>query len=329
MFKFKQNYQERHSNSRLVIVRVVILLLLISIVTFGLALDFPYGHWRKIADKQASYECDVEGIKFICKSGDVFDDHIYYGGGWELPVMHALRDCMLSVAPLNQGVFLDIGACIGTHSLYLSKYSAQVHAVEPFPPALKRLQASIVLNRINNIRVFPVGFSNRESIQPLYGQFGSFDPSFSKDNKRVGNFRLVAGDKYLAEQGIDRVDVIKVDTDGYERLALIGLNNILSKNRPIVVFELNNVDGGFRSKEEILKTFPDAYDFYYLDVNSFKRFRDFYVLKFGSYAYIFGPWVRGKYTLKPFDFCFNEATNILAIPREKSQQFFSQKLKNV
>lgn len=305
------------------IVRILIAALSLTLVTLAFLEDIHCGHWRQNLPKGTKYESEVEGIKYTGKTGNHIDDFIYYYGGWELEELHALRDCMRSIAP-SKGIFLDIGANIGTHSLYMSKYSSLVLAIEPYQPVLNRLHELIKLNKFTNIRTFDVGYSDTAKVLAFYEPTtmntgtGSFDPVFSKNKKVSGKLKLVVGDTHLAEQGINHVDIIKVDIEGFERYALMGLKNTLRKSRPVVVFELNVVEGGFQTKEKMLETFPESYQFYNLELKKPKGSGDYHVFKLGSLIYTFGPYVRGEYTLRPFDFTFKRQENLVAIPSEKA-----------
>lgn len=312
-------------------VRVLIVLLSVTIATLAYLSDIHHGQWRREATKETEYECTIEGIRFKGKTGNHIDNYIYYLGGWELNELHALRDIMRSVAG-DKGVFLDIGANIGTHSLYMSKNSSLVLSIEPYQPVLKRMHELIILNGIGNIRTFQVGYSNKDAIQPFFSPperntgKGSFDPAFSKQNNVPGNLRLVVGDRHLAKQGINHVDIIKVDIEGFERFALMGLKDTMRKSRPVVVFELNPVQGGFQSKERLLETFPEAYHFFYLELKKPKDAGDYHVLKLGPFTYTYGAYVRGDYILRPFDFTFDfnskQDVNLVAIPYEKMGNIF-------
>jgi hypothetical protein len=46
-------------------------------------------------------------------------------------------------------------------------------------------------------------------------------------------------DQLLAENGIDRVDAIKIDVEGAEELVLRGAIRCLTTQRPVVIFEFN------------------------------------------------------------------------------------------
>jgi len=70
----------------------------------------------------------------------------------------------------------------------------------------------------------PVG--NSLGMDPLYGDEGEEVQTESLDN-------------LLEENGINRVDVIKVDVEGAEELVLRGAAKTLATNNPIVIFEFN------------------------------------------------------------------------------------------
>jgi hypothetical protein len=45
-------------------------------------------------------------------------------------------------------------------------------------------------------------------------------------------------DEFVQEKGVTRLDLIKIDTDGYELDVLKGASGVLKKFHPIVLFEL-------------------------------------------------------------------------------------------
>lgn len=245
---------------------MAILLSLQTVVILFLIFQNPhiqylaYGKFSKLADDGFEYTTSLEGVQLIGKTGNYIDNYIYHTGAWELFELHALRD-FIQIKADSKGIFLDIGANIGVHSLYMAQYSSKVISIEPYPPVLDRFRKSVKLNGIDNILICPVGFSNEEGYLPFYAPpeentgLGSFDPDISTRTNFSGYLPLVIGDRYLADQGINHIDLIKVDIEGYERFALLGLSNTLHSNRPIVVFELNPTDGGFQKKTKYWKPF--------------------------------------------------------------------------
>ena len=88
---------------------------------------------------------------------------------------------------------------------------------------------------------------------------GSFVEGFKAYNKPYKSLQIVVGDRLLKETGVASVALIKIDIEGYEKLALQGLIETLAVNRAIVVCEITIDPGksiGFRSKEELRAAFP-------------------------------------------------------------------------
>lgn len=307
----------------IVVCEIVAILILLNAHPFLRFL--PYGKLSLIATEPVEFEESMEGFRVAGKIGNLIDNQIYYMGSWELFELYALRDFLRDTAGPS-GVFLDIGANIGVHSLYMSRFAAKVASIEPYPPVLERFRKSLELNHISNIRIYPVGYSNEEGELPFYAPpesnlgTGSFDASFSTENRLLGYLPLVVGDRHLAAEGISRVDLIKVDIEGYERYALLGLTQTLRTNRPIVVFELNLTDGGFKTRDQLMETFPENYEFRFLELDVPPNFVPYYSIEFQSYIYMFGPGFLGRYTITPYDFSFTRQVNMVAIPVEKIER---------
>jgi FkbM family methyltransferase len=279
--------------------------------------------------KNQTFEKRIENVRYIGMSGNLIDDVIYEIGAWEPSILFFLRDT-LQRTNKDQGIFLDIGANTGQHSLYMAQYAKTVYAIEPYPPVLKRFNEMISLNGFENIKVYPVGFSNREDSLPYYKPsddnlgHGGFDPTFTKGAGKSIELPLVIGDNYLESHGINQIDLIKIDIEGYERYALLGLNNTLKKNRPIVVMELNATEGGFKTKAQLIGTFPENYNFFYIEGNYMNENKNesYWFINIGPYRYSWGPGF--KYQLEPFDFSFNKQANLAAIPNEKLELIMAE-----
>ena len=77
------------------------------------------------------------------------DIFIYEMGAWEPEILSFMRDS-LRIINKNNGVFLDIVANTGQHSLYMAQYANTVHAIEPYPVALDRMREAINSNNFKN-----------------------------------------------------------------------------------------------------------------------------------------------------------------------------------
>ena len=260
-----------------------------SAALLGAILSFGYNFWFNRVNLHRNYLCwryavtlisclkegpfdfvsEVEGIRYEGNTGNFIDSFILYHGAFERHILFFLRDTMTEVYS-NQGVFVDVGANTGQHSLYLSRYASEVHAFEPWEPVVKRFRRMVHLNRIKNIVIHPVGLGERSLKMPFYKPpgwnlgTGSFVDGFKPDNSYAGDLEIQAGDDALEKAGLNSVAVIKIDIEGYEKFALRGLHRTLWKHRPIVAFELT-VDPAatttIKTREELVSLFPESYDF--------------------------------------------------------------------
>ena len=145
-------------------------------------------------------------------------------------------------------VIIDIGANIGNHSVYFSKFTdaKTIYVIEPIPRAYKLLLANIALNYCHNINSDFIGLAlgDKECIgYPvlLYGKdnLGSstlspipYDPSAQNTLDPVS---IVTGDSLFNDI---HVDFIKMDVEKMEIVALAGLKQTIDRCRPKMFIEV-------------------------------------------------------------------------------------------
>jgi FkbM family methyltransferase len=216
------------------------------------------------------FTTDYFGFRWEGNTGNFLDFGILSNGAPERYMLLFLRDTMQRLSRDGQGVFIDVGANFGSHSLFMSRYVKVVHAFEPYEPALERLRRVIAINQVPNIIVHPVGLGDKTAKIPFFKPpdenqaMGSFVPDLFRENRPYHKLEIVVGDDALREVGVDRVHVIKIDLEGYEKPVLTGLHRTLISNRPVVHFELTTKPSSpvsFKSMDEIVTIFPHGYKF--------------------------------------------------------------------
>lgn len=215
---------------------------------------------------------DFFGIRYQGNLNNNIDFNIYFYGAFEKPLLYFLRDAHAALGR-NDSVFVDVGANIGQHSLFMSRHAGHVHSFEPFDKVRARLQSQINNNQLANIRVHPLGLSNENARLPFFAPtgsnegIGSFDASTtSKGNVSIGELELVRGDDYFPQAGIVRVDMMKMDVEGFEKFALQGLRATLIRTRPLLVCEITyGKDLSFSSMEELRAHLPPDYHLFTFD----------------------------------------------------------------
>lgn len=227
-----------------------------------------------VAYAPIEFNIDFFGLQYRGRTDNLIDAQILRFGAFEKPMLFFSRDVATAVDP--QGVYIDVGANVGQHSLFMSRYVSKVHSFEPYPPVLDKFRGLVALNHITNIEIHPVGLGDEPAKIPFYSPpdenlgVGSFVEGFAPDNSRADNFllKIVRGDDELERLGDSRVVLIKIDIEGYEKPALHGLTRTLAKHRPVVTVELSITperEVSFHDREEWEKAFPPDYQFLLFD----------------------------------------------------------------
>lgn len=201
---------------------------------------------RRLADPDATaptpFACDFFGHRYSGDLASFIDWTIFFYGVYENGVLAFLRDTAMLAGP--GAVFLDIGANVGQHSLFMARHADRVHAFEPWSEARARLDRNLADNAITNVSMHPFGLGDasgeRQFFAPASANLGtgSFVPDVNF-NTAIGQLPVMRGDEAMAQLSIDRVDLIKIDTEGFEVKVLTGLTDTIARHRPVVVCELS------------------------------------------------------------------------------------------
>lgn len=169
----------------------------------------------------------------------------YWLGTYEIDLQAAVRKL---VRP-GMTVF-DIGANIGFVSLLMEKFSGKdgrVYAFEALPENLVRLEENIELNELNKrifIQPYAVVDSGKEVeflIGPSNGM-GKVDGSAGRDDIKYQRSITVEGisiDEFIYNQGYPLPQLLKMDIEGGEVLALSGMKRLLQEENPIILLEIH------------------------------------------------------------------------------------------
>jgi FkbM family methyltransferase len=250
------------------------------------------------------FSTDFYGLKWTGWSDNYVDYQVLLRGAYEKFMLHFMRDALIATG--KDKVVLDIGANIGNHALFLSRYSSTVHAFEPYEPARSPLEKKISINNVDNVVVYPIGLSDKKESIPYYpmeaGGTGSFEKDFFQgedENKIILNVDV--GDNVVVANNISGIDLIKIDVEGFEIQVLTGLKNTMEENRPLVIFETlhDTRESSATDFDKMSEMFPAKYVFYIFSKRDKKR---------------------GRYSLvKIKDVTSLKSNDIIACPEEKAE----------
>lgn len=134
----------------------------------------------------------------------------------------------------NGGTFLDIGSNIGYYSLMAAKLGAtKIIGVEPNPIVLDRFKANIKFNKFEKlIKTFQIGIGEKLSTLELrlsqsdMGSSSIVNTKLISDNIKI---KVIPLEKLLKKEDITKVDVLKIDIEGFEDRALFPYFKNLNK----------------------------------------------------------------------------------------------------
>lgn len=122
------------------------------------------------------------------------------------------------------GVIVDVGAHHGESFQAYLEMGWKVYAFEPDPINRARLKELIPVERI---RLFDCAVGDREAESvPFFASDESTGISglsaFRDTHRNVATVRLTTLDRVLADEGVSRVDFLKIDTEGHDLFVLRG-----------------------------------------------------------------------------------------------------------
>jgi FkbM family methyltransferase len=129
---------------------------------------------------------------------------------------------------------VDIGGHVGSSTLYFHKNfpEANVYTFEPMQVSFKLLKKNTSWS--NRVHAFEFGLSNKEEETLIYhsGKWGLMMSSVVKTRDHEGEtsvIRLRPVKDVFSELGITQIDVLKIDTEGFEPLLINEMKHMLDK----------------------------------------------------------------------------------------------------
>jgi FkbM family methyltransferase len=178
------------------------------------------------------------GVKYIYLTNSI-DDLRYSCRSDFLEWEFVSRSFFTSIAT-NCEFILDIGAYTGVYSIEaaLKNRNCIVRAFEPNPIIFSNLRNNIELNELSNrVGLFQSALGSKEGLSKLYIPEYSESTSISSlisESSRYIEVPVSTIDHIFYSQ---RIDLIKIDVEGYESEVFIGGQHVLDKSKPIILAE--------------------------------------------------------------------------------------------
>jgi len=149
------------------------------------------------------------------------------------------------------GIFLDIGANIGSYTLIASEQPlATVHSLEPHPVTFQYLQNNVAINNRANVFLYNLAAGQENNRIFMTDRPGSaFNRIVDHNQAEAIPVQSVRMHDFCQQQGISP-DIVKIDVEGFELNVLSGFGPLLGRIK-LLLLELRREDSGHSAKAVI------------------------------------------------------------------------------
>jgi FkbM family methyltransferase len=184
---------------------------------------------------------DLAGFTILL---DMQIDKDYWLGTYEPELQSALHELIPASA-----VIFDVGANIGYVSLLLAKAAGEtgkVFAFEALPSNAEQLRRNVTLNGMD-AQVTVIARAVTQAPGPVRflvhasGGMGKVDGSAGREDKYQSEVTVpgISLDEFVYGQGNPLPQVVKMDIEGGEVMALPGMRRVLTEAHPLMLMELH------------------------------------------------------------------------------------------
>lgn len=196
---------------------------------------------KRFLKKHAFFPLTYKNISLLIAldpQNGYIDEKIFDKGVFEEEMLDAF------MSHLKPGMtFVDIGANIGQHTLFVSRIvgpSGNVISFEPIPRLYEQIKKSVEANAMTNVNLINAGCGAQEETKTLYlnkaniGGSSVIAPAIDEKVETVTIHIIKTEDILLP---YTKIDLIKIDVEGYEYQALLGLEKIIARDKPTLFVE--------------------------------------------------------------------------------------------
>ena len=143
---------------------------------------------------------------------------------------------------------IDVGAYVGLYTLLaaLANPDGHVYAFEPLPDAFERLRKNVALNRLTNVHCINRAVGESDATAEFFTTptqmpcSSSLSYEFMRSAGTLTSLpvRVATVDRFIAEENLDRVDLVKIDTESTEPQVLRGMTGTIRRDQPMIVCEV-------------------------------------------------------------------------------------------
>lgn len=186
-----------------------------------------------------------DNISYRLDLSDIVDWYIYYG------FLDPTRPVLFSHIKEGDSI-IDVGANMGETSFNFSRLVGEkgnVIGFEPDKDNFRRLMDNLKLNNFKNLDLINKGIGHQPG--KFLIKMNETEPGNAGSKRIIGKSQensaedmiveVIKLDDFLKEKALNKIDLIKMDIEGYEMNAILGAKETIRKYRPKMFLELHDV----------------------------------------------------------------------------------------
>lgn len=131
--------------------------------------------------------------------------------------------------PYLQGTVLDIGANIGTHTIFYTRYADTILAFEPNPIAYECLEYNL---RNTNAQLYNVAVSDHPGHIDIIPQGTNYGAVYTVPGTKIPTITIDS-------LNLEQCNFIKIDVEGDELAVILGAKETILRYKPVMCVEVN------------------------------------------------------------------------------------------
>jgi len=177
--------------------------------------------------------------------------------------IHEPLTTSLIIKKLTKGMHcIDIGSNIGYYAILESSKignNGMVWSIEPSPQNFETLSKNIILNQRKNIKCYNIAIgSGNGKIDFLISKKSNWskiknESDHIENGDKIIQVDIMTLDSFSEKNEIKKVDLLRMDVEGYERNIIEGSMNFLEKFKPILMIEVHKMIIGNNGTNEFLE----------------------------------------------------------------------------
>jgi FkbM family methyltransferase len=215
--------------------------------------------------KKSPYKVGRYGITYHIDHRSALDKHIIDHGilqDWSVNQINNLVN--------SNAVIFDVGANVGLTTLPFAKHVSDgiVHAFEPDSENFEQLSKNVEINSFQNVSLHKIALQESEKqISSILYMRRAVDgdklinrglstlEKFEIHNKDTEIVNTTTVDKFVKDNCIAKLDLIKIDVEGSESRVIEGGKDTIEKFHPIIIYEYSTIIDALINSPNSYKTF--------------------------------------------------------------------------